>query len=269
MQEPVDRFTHRSGASLSTGDAQLHYECLGDPTHPTLLLLHGGLGNLTDFNPVVAPLSQAFHVVGLDTRGHGRSTLGSTPLTYARCEADARQLLQALGVQRFAVLGFSDGGIVGYRLAAALGDRVTALVAVGAQWRLDASDPVYELYRGLTADAWSEMFPDSRPYYESVNPDPDFARLVSCVTAMWTDLGPTGYPGERVRDIVAPTLLVRGDSDPLLSLAEVVALQAVLPGASFCNLPWAGHEVQAQAPERFIDVVGGFLRRPQARAIEG
>lgn len=269
MPDTPVTFTHATGSYLRVGDAEIYHEFQGDLTQPTLLLLHGGLGDLTDFNAVAAPLARHFRLLGVDTRGHGRSTLGSAALTYQRCEADVLTLLDHHGIDRCAVLGFSDGGIVGYRLAAHHGARVTSLVAVGAQWRLDPSDAAYGMLGGLTAEMWDSMFPESRGRYESVNPEPDFERLVQRAVELWTDLTPTSYPGDRVRHIAAPTLVVRGDSDPLLSLAEVAALQACLPGASVFNLPFAGHEAHRDSPHLFLQVVEDFLLQPRGRSIEG
>ncbi|WP_238946431.1 alpha/beta fold hydrolase [Vandammella animalimorsus] len=85
---------------------------------PAVLLLHGGLGSEDDFAPLLSRLQQDFHVIALDSRGHGRSTLGDAPLSYAQLAEDARHVLQTLGVARCAVIGFSDGGIAACRLAA-------------------------------------------------------------------------------------------------------------------------------------------------------
>lgn len=269
MPNTSNSFTHTTGSQLRVGDADLYHESQGDPTKPLLLLLHGGLGSIADFNPFVGPLSRDFHLVGLDTRGHGKSSLGSSPLTYEVCEADVIALLQHMGVETFSILGLSDGGIVGYRLAASHAARVTSLVTVGSQWRLSPTDPAYDLLSDLTPEMWDEMFPASRAYYESVNPAPDFSHLVKSAVALWTDLRSSSYPGDRIQCITAPTLVVRGDSDPLFSLAEAVDLQAMLPGASFFNVPFAGHEVHVDSPQLFSEAARDFLLHPRRRATEG
>lgn len=268
MHNSSATFTHTTGSHLRVGDADLYYELHGDPAKPLLLLLHGGLGSVIDFNPVAGCLLRDFYLVGVDARGHGRSSQGSLPITYEQFEADVLALLEHIGNKNFTVLGFSDGGIVGYRLAANLGARVTALVAVGAQWRLSTDDPTFSMLSGLTPEMWEAMFPASRTYYESVNPAPDFARLVQSAVALWTDLRASSYPGDLVRNICAPTLLVRGDSDPLFSLIEATELQARLPLASVLNVPFAGHEVHVEATELFLSVVQDFLLAPKHRATE-
>ncbi len=269
MHVAPSSFTHTAGSHFPIGDAVLYYERHGDPKHPALLLLHGGLGNITDFNPLFDQLTRNFCVVAVDTRGHGKSSLGSAPLTYEQCEADVVALLRHLSIESVSVLGFSDGGIVGYRLAINPDVQLVSLVTVGAQWRLSPEDATFSMLGGVTPELWDGMFPASRPYYESINPSPDFARLVQSAVALWTDLTPSSDPGERVRSIAARTLLIRGDSDPLFALAEAAELQAILPTASVFNVPFAGHEVHAESPEFFMAVVLDFLLRPKHRATEG
>ncbi len=134
----MNQFNHTRGAALTLDGAQLYCETFGPADAPVLLMLHGGLGSLTELNPIAARLAGRLRLVGVDLRGHGRSALGNPPLTYARHEADVRAVLDALGVARCAVFGFSDGGIVAYRLAAAAPERITRLATLGAQWRLRA-----------------------------------------------------------------------------------------------------------------------------------
>ena len=64
--------------------AALYYERDGKPGAPALLLLHGGLGSLADFELLRPRLREHFDLIALDSRGHGRSTRGSGPLTYGK-----------------------------------------------------------------------------------------------------------------------------------------------------------------------------------------
>ena len=108
-------FTHTSGHILPIDDGRLYVELAGNPDGPTLVLLHGGLGDLTDFNGLLDLLPAQFRFLGIDLRGHGRSTLGNGSLTYQRHQADVEAVLTHLGVDAYSVLGFSDGGITAYR----------------------------------------------------------------------------------------------------------------------------------------------------------
>lgn len=264
----ITAFTHDAGSHLHIGDHDIYYEVAGTAQRHVLVLLHGGLGNLVEFNSIASELAEDFSLVGIDLRGHGRSTMGSAPLTYEGLQQDIVAVLDHLKLHTFSLLGFSDGGIVGYRLAAQLQSRVKALVTVGAQWRLSPSDPVFAMLGGLTAEMWEGMFPGSRAYYESVNRSADFSRLVHSAVALWTNLGAAGYPSGSVKDITTPTLIVRGDNDFLLSLDEAAALRSNLPTSSFLNVPFAGHEVHRDSPRLFLAVIKDFLADPRTPPVE-
>ena len=256
-------FTHSSGQYLETGDAMLYFEEAGNPQGKPLLMLHGGLGNLVDFNGILDKLPDEFRLIAIDFRGHGKSTLGSKPLSYEQYQEDVEMILDHLGITSFILFGFSDGGIAGYRVAAKRQTEVEALIAEGSQFRLYKDDPVFQILNGMTAEMWKEMFPESVEYYHSVNPKPDFDALVQAVVALWTNRNVHSYPNEQVTKIQAPTLIVRGDADPLLSLSEAAELQQKIEGAHFLNVPFAGHEVHKDAPDIFLNVLNDFLRHPR------
>ncbi|WAG00096.1 alpha/beta fold hydrolase [Aeromonas dhakensis] len=261
-------FTHTSGQYLQIDDAQLYYEVVGNPAGKPLVLLHGGLGNLTDFNSIIGGLPEQFHIIGIDFRGHGRSTLGSSPLTYQLHQSDVERILEHLGIETCALIGCSDGGIVGYRMASLVPTKIETLVTIGAQWKLDASGPVYDMLSGLTAEAWIEMFPGSVQYYKSISPEPNFDALVEAVVALWTDQTPTGYPGTNISKITAPTLIVRGDEDHLLSFSEASEICELIEGANMLNILCAGHEAYKDAPDQFLTAVNRFLLNPNKKLIE-
>ena len=259
----MSHFTHSSGQHLQIGDAGLYFEVTGNPAGTPLVLLHGGLGTMADFNPILDKLPQHFRFIGIDFRGHGKSTLGSTPLTYRHYQTDVERIIDHLGIHSCTLLGFSDGGIVAYRIAAQTPERVESIVTVGAQWRLEVGGPVFEMLSGLTTEMWGEMFPESVEYYNAVNPTPDFHSLVQAVVALWTDQTSTGYPNAEIADITAPSLIVRGDGDLFLSLSEAAELCEKVEGANFFNVPFSGHEVHKEAPELFLTAVNEFLMQPR------
>ena len=187
-------FTHTDGHHLSVDGARLYHEAIGPADGPALLMLHGGLGSMTDLNPIAERLAGRWRLIGIDLRGHGRSTLGNTPLTYARHEADVRAVLDALGITRCAMFGFSDGGVVAYRLAASMPERATHLATLGAQWRLNEDDPAIDMLRGMTPDLWRDIDAEAVADDQRLNPEPDVDRLVATAVACWTDLGSSGYP---------------------------------------------------------------------------
>lgn len=181
-------FTHSSGQHLSVDDAEIYFEIIGNPIGSPLLLLHGGLGNLTDFNGMVAQLASEFRLIGINFRGHGKSTLGKSRLTYQRYQADVEAILAHLNIDCFSILGFSDGGITALRMAAETPARIKGLVAVAAQSQMEADDPILPMLSGVTADVWETKFPDAVCYYRENNPEPDFDALIKSVVSPWKNI---------------------------------------------------------------------------------
>ncbi|MEJ2766303.1 alpha/beta hydrolase [Photobacterium sp. MCCC 1A19761] len=250
-------FTHTLGQSLPINAADIYVEIAGNPTGEPLVLLHGGLGNMMDFNAIVEHLPEQFQLIGIDFRGHGKSTLGNAPLTYRQYQADVEAVLDQLEITHYSVIGFSDGGITALRLAAAQPSRIRALVTIGAHHQLDSDDPVLDIYAAMTANKWRTLFPDNVAQYEATNPEPDFERLVPAVVALWTET--TAYPGEAVRHISAPTLMVRGDQDHLCTRAHTLSLGELVPQADLFNLPGTGHDALNEAPALSIAGITPFL----------
>lgn len=258
--------SHTLGQLLTVGDAHIYVQELGNPAGPAVVLLHGGLGNLHDFDSIAERLASECRLIAMDLRGHGKSSLGSKPLRYAQYQADVLAVLDQLGLEKVAIVGFSDGGIVGYRLAAEHPERIAALVTLGAQWRLLPNDPSIPILQGLSVQDWNAMFPQAIGQYAQLNPAGDFGVLLEAVKGVWLDTDTaTGYPGEGVAAIRTPTLIVRGDADPFLSLPEACALQTRIAGSGLLNIPFVGHSAHDEANAVFLAAVLPFLRTPQTR----
>lgn len=257
----MEQFAHRNGRHVRVGDAEIYVEQRGEESAPPLLLLHGGFGQLEDFNVLLPYLQTPRRLIAIDSRGHGRSSLGSAPLSYARLQADVQAVVAELGLGRFDVLGFSDGGVIALRMAASGTSRIDRLIAIGTPYVLTRDDPMRELYGSVTAETWRSKFAESAARYEQLNPQPDLERLVRAVLPMWTDVGEDGYPGERVRNISAALLVVHGDDDHLVSRAKSFELAQQVASAKLFTLPFAGHVVHADQPALLMEVVERFLRR--------
>lgn len=251
------RFDHQSGRHLQIDDARIYVEEHGDAEAPALLFLHGGFGTIEGFNRVLPLLSQRYRVIGIDTRGHGKSTLGASEWTYGLVQRDLERVVQQLGLQRFAAIGFSDGGIAGLRLAAAGRVGITKLVTIGASHQLGETDRA--IFQSVTAESWRKKFPDTYERYQALNPEPDFDRFAAKLLRGWLDDSDEGYPGATVNNIACDVLVVRGDDDHLVSRATTFDLVEQLKSAKLLNIPYAGHEVTEDQPEALMAIVNRFL----------
>jgi pimeloyl-ACP methyl ester carboxylesterase len=225
------------------------------------LFLHGGLCNIEEFNPILPQLENSFRIIGIDSRGQGKSTLGTGELTYAQLQKDVERVLDHLSIENVVIIGFSDGGIVGLRLAASSSLRIEKLVVIGTDWNSKNLDAVREIFLRISGESWRKKFPDSYNTYQRLNPEPNFDVAVERVVAMWLDESAASYPNEAVKNITCPLLIVRGDDDHLLPLSAAVELAQQVKNSHLLNIPFAGHSAFEDEPEIFLRSLNTFLNR--------
>lgn len=221
--------------------------------------MHGGFGSLEDFNSILLDLNKEFRVIGVDSRGQGKSTLGSNELTYAQLQKDVERILEHLKIDTLSIIGFSDGGIVAYRLAPLTSLKVEKLVTIGSRWHKKNIDATREILLKITGKSWSNKFPATRDAYQKLNPEPNFDLLAQSVVRMWLDTTPSGCPNEAVKNISCPLLIVRGDDDYLLSREAVVELSEQVKDSRLFNIPFAGHAAFEDQKEIFMLGLNRFL----------
>ncbi len=254
-------FNHQSGKHIERDGAKIYYEVTGSEDSPALLVLHGGFGNLEDFNIILSELESEFKVVGIDSRGQGKSTLGKKALTYEQIQKDVEGVLEHLNIDTLSIIGFSDGGISAYRLASLTSLKIEKLVTIGSRWHLKNTEPTRELFLKVTGESWRKKFPATYDAYQKLNPEPDFDFLAQSLVKMWLDEHSSGYPNEAVKNISCPLLIVRGDDDHLIPLEAVVELSEIVKGARLLNIPFAGHAAFEEQKEIFMISLNEFFKQ--------
>lgn len=196
---------------VEANGVRYYYEVRGEG--PPLLLLHGGLGSIDMFAPVMPALAAKHTVIGVDLQGHGRTVLGDRPFTLEAQGADMAAILTKLGYGKVDVVGYSMGGGVAFQLAVQHPDRVNKLVLVSAGY---AQDGFYAdmIKQQAQVGAQAMPFMKDTPMYKSyvaVAPRPDdFPKLLDTLGAYMRK--PYDFSSD-VPKLTMPTLLVFGDSD--------------------------------------------------------
>lgn len=200
----------RSGYIEANG-VDYYYEIhgAGEP----LLLLHGGLGSLDMFRPVLPMLAQSRQVIAIDLHGHGRTALGDREISLFDMRDDLDIVLEQLGYEQVDVLGYSLGSGVGFRLAAQHPERVRRLALVSGAFSMDGFYP--EIVAQQTQiNAGAAEFMKETPMYQSyvkIAPNPqDFPKLLDRMGELMRK--PYDW-SEDVKKLSMPVMLVYGDSD--------------------------------------------------------
>jgi pimeloyl-ACP methyl ester carboxylesterase len=200
----------RSGYVEANG-VNYYYEIhgRGEP----LLLLHGGLGSIGMFEPVMPALADGREVIAVDLHGHGRTALGDRAIRLPDIGDDMAEVLRQLGYDQVDVLGYSFGGGVALRLAVQHPERVRRLAIVSAGYARDGFYPEMLPMQAQVGAAMAEQMKETPMYrsYMTVAPRPeDFPRLLDRMG----ELMRTPYDwSEDVKTLKMPVMLVYADSD--------------------------------------------------------
>lgn len=191
----------------------LGYREYGDPTGLPVVSCHGGLVSGLD----VAPLDMAARAAGVRILSPDRPGIGRSGPAPGRCTADwasdVRALLDSVGIERAAVLGWSMGGQYALACGALLADRITRVVVVAGALPLD--DP----------RTFAELNAMDRRLTRLANRRPRAARAVFASLGLVPRLAPRAWTQTVVKDLPADeAVAVRSLSDPGLARAAAAAL---------------------------------------------
>jgi pimeloyl-ACP methyl ester carboxylesterase len=229
-------------------NARLWVEDEGDG--PAVLFLHGGLGDSRLWSPVVERLRDEFRCIRFDFRFFGRSEAEEIEWSH---DADVVAVLDALGIERAALVGLSMGGRVALETAQLHPGRVSAVVHVaGAVAPFELDPAIEELYEQASTPE-QEMLVDFA-VWAPLGADDEIRELwLATPEARGIDWQPT-RPERRFDEIAAPIYVITASHDP----APFRALAATLPAAESVELE-TDHYLTLREPDRVAELIRGFL----------
>jgi pimeloyl-ACP methyl ester carboxylesterase len=242
--------TEQSGYAPVNG-IKMYYAIYGkgDP----ILLIHGGLANSDYWANQVSALSKTHEVIVADSRGHGRSSWTSQPIGYDLMASDYVALLDYLKIPKTAIVGWSDGGIIGIDIAMRHPDRVTKLFAQAANVTTDGVKPNMD-----KAPAFAAFIKRSAGEHERLSPAPQNNKaFLASIEKMWAT--EPNWTKAQLSEIRAPTAIVIGDHDEAIKRDHTDYMAHVIPGAKFIVLKDVGHFAMLQDPDAYTKAVLDFL----------
>ncbi|WP_372784189.1 alpha/beta fold hydrolase [Phenylobacterium sp.] len=269
---------------------RIHYEIYGDGEHTMLFLPTWQVVHSRVYKAQIPYFSDRFRVIAYDPRGNGRSDRPATRESY-NLEAlvgDALAVLDAAGVERAIILGYSTSVSVGSALAAYHPDRVEAFIGFGAFTPQIAPSFSYQRvpppHPGEPHEGWQKLNPDywraSEANYadfcaffigEICNESHSSKQIEDCIA--WAAEGDGDMLGmslewrqksrylideEMFRRIACPVLLVHGARDAIAPLAMSEKI-AELTGGDLHVMPQAGHGPHGRFPAEVNTRVRDFL----------
>jgi pimeloyl-ACP methyl ester carboxylesterase len=218
-----------------------------------VVMLHGGLANANYWGHQVRALQQRYRVIVMDSRGHGRSSRNEQAYGYDLMASDVLALMDQLGIKRAAIIGWSDGAIIGLDIAMHHPERVSKLFAFAAN-----SDPsgVADIAK---SDVFNAYIARAGEEYKRLSPTPnEYKSFVDEITRMW-ETQPRWTEAD-LGKIRVPTWIVDADRDEAIKRENTEFMAAHIPEAGLLIQPNVSHFSFMQDPEQFTDDVLHFLQ---------
>lgn len=224
-----------AGHYANAGDSKIYYEIYGKGE--AFVVLHGGgNGSIYEMYRFINELSKKYLVIAVSTRGHGKSEIGTLPVTYEQRANDVMAVVKAVTSQKFNILGFSDGAYTSYKIASLYPDRVKKVIAIGAGEQVPGLRKVI-----MNADEFYKMDPVYWTQQKALMPQPE--RLQEYLTSMQDFYNTMTASKELFNSIKCPVLVMAGERDGNAPLATVIAAYQMIPNSQLSIIPNAPHPV--------------------------
>jgi pimeloyl-ACP methyl ester carboxylesterase len=261
MRRATTKLAGRVMPKIDRDGVKIHYEVHGDG--PPLILTHGYSSTSAMWQGQVAALSKHHRLILWDMRGHGQSDYPDDPKAYSEAltVGDIAALLDTVGARQAIVGGLSLGGYMSLAFYRAHPERVSALLIIdtGPGFKKDDAREVWNKRARDTAERFERDGLDvlkGASRERSTVSHRDATGLARAARGMLTQRDARVI--EVLPEIKVPSLVVVGAEDtPFLAASDYMA--AKIPGAKKAVIPAAGHAVNIDQPQAFIEAVLPFL----------
>jgi pimeloyl-ACP methyl ester carboxylesterase len=268
-----------SGHAQAAEGLRVYYEVhgKGEP----IVVMPGGLMDISTLAQVIGPLSRERQVIGIDLEGHGRTALRKTPMSHERNGDDVAAVLRHLNIPRADVAGYSYGGDAAIRMAIQHPEMVRNLIVISTAAERDGWYP--EVLKGMEAVSSAQLEPMKKTplytRYAAVAPQPDdFGLLLDRMGELMSK----DYDWRaEIADLRMPTLLLFADHDAV-SMRHIAEFFALFGGgvrdagwtdkprftrARLAIVPGYTHYNFGQGPD-VARVIEAYLDQPTSKATQ-
>jgi 3-oxoadipate enol-lactonase len=264
--------THTGFADVN--GTRLYYEMAG--SGHLLVLIHGFTLDTRMWDDQFEVFAERYQVLRYDLRGFGKSAVPTdTPYTHPD---DLHALMTHLGIEHAYIVGLSLGGAVAVDFAVTYPEATDALIPVdaalfgGYEWTVDAHwDRLFVLAKAPEAGLQAaKTFWLQHPLFAPAREQPAVAARLAAMVEDYSgwhlvneDPGHVLEPPavQRLDTITVPTLAIVGERDVLDFHRVADIMVERIPGAKKIMMPGVGHMANMEDPERFNEIVLGFLAK--------
>ena len=232
-------------------DADIHYSVIGQGR--PILLIHGGLANrLCWFSQLPWLVEDGYQAILIDSRGHGKSGLGDSELTYRIMATDGLKVMNRLNIKQADILGWSDGANTALLMASLWPQRVSRIVAISGNFNPE----------GLTPEAHKQTFTQSEGlsywfYRLWTGAGKKFKDLESRLKQLWRH-EPQLQPGD-LQKIKSAVLIIQGEHD-LVSSVHAKTMNELIPNSQL-EIIKGGHATLITHADQVNEIINRFFQK--------
>ena len=218
------------GNRVKVNGMQVYYEVSG--AGEPLVVLHGAYMNIPSMGTIIPMLAKTHKVYALEFQGHGRTTDIDRPITYPNLADDVAAFMDAVGLAKADVFGYSMGAGAGLQLAIRHPGKVNKLVTASVAYDLKGWQPAFT---AMIPTMTPEMLTNTPlpAEYRKLAPNPNgFPELARKLIQLEKE--PMAWEAD-VRTLKTPLLIIAGDAD-VATLEHMVALFRLLGGGEMGDM---------------------------------
>ncbi len=214
-----------AGERVAVNGMQMYYEVSGDGD--PLIVLHGAYMNIQTMGEIIPMLAKTHQVYALEFQGHGRTTDIDRPITYPNLADDVAAFMDAVGLERADLFGYSMGAAAGLQLAIRHPEKVEKLIAASVAYDFEGWQPAFkDFVPQMSVEMFADM-PALVDEYKQLASNPDgFPALAEKLIQLEKE--PMAWEAE-VKALKTPVLIITGDAD-VATLEHSVAMFRLLGG---------------------------------------
>jgi pimeloyl-ACP methyl ester carboxylesterase len=252
---------------LTTG-VTLSFTSKGLRSATPVLLLHAWAESRGSFDRLLRLLPDTVHAIAINQRGHGDAERPTVGYSLESLAEDVEAFMNALGISSAVLLGSSSGGYVAQQVAVRSPNRVAGLVLVGSPRTLQGRPSFADEVEQLTDPIDATWVRKSLTWFPRFHPVPawyiddrvrDGVRIPAHVWREAFNGLTAARPPTDAATITAPTLILWGARDELLTRDHEERLAAAIPGSRLVVYENTGHLVLWEQPQRLASDLTSFI----------
>ena len=233
---------------VESKDIIQYFHTLGNKNNPPLVFIHGILAFTEIYRDLINELAKEYYVIGVDLRGHGRTTIGEQPFSYRLIAEDIINVTDKIGIEQFYAVGHSAGGFVVLSIGKYFPERMIKGVSIASLYHHDGIDfkkhgHDYLTYTGfmdnlngrnsLTLDLFDRA-------HKNLGEEEKFNHTKNLMMETGKVLYPS-FTSSDLKSIEDPMLVIVAGNDKRIKPSHTMQMSEYLPDSELVIIPDATH----------------------------